>query len=135
MISKEGIKALKEILSENKDSEINIARSFLEDIVEHFEPKEIMSDKEFAEYVKKNSFLTIVDKKPKIGEWIPCSDDNLPEKEVLCCDRYGEMMFGYVSKAEEGTYNAESEHEYMYDCVAWQPLPEPYKKGKENEKV
>ncbi len=37
MIRQEEIKALKEILSENKDSEINIARSFLEDIVDYFE--------------------------------------------------------------------------------------------------
>jgi len=37
MISQEEIKALKEILSENKDSEIKIARSFLEDIAGYFE--------------------------------------------------------------------------------------------------
>lgn len=66
----------------------------------------------------------------QISEWIPCSDDNLPEKEVLCCDRCGEIMLGYIFKTEEGTYNAESEHEYMYGCVAWQPLPQPYKESK-----
>jgi len=41
MINQEEIKAIKEILSENKDSEIKIARSFLEDIVEYFEPKKM----------------------------------------------------------------------------------------------
>lgn len=37
MIRQEEIKALKEILSENEDGEIKIARSFLEDIVDYFE--------------------------------------------------------------------------------------------------
>lgn len=37
MIRQEEIKALKDILSENKNSEILIARSFLEDIAKYFE--------------------------------------------------------------------------------------------------
>lgn len=58
MISKEEIKALKEFISLNEDSEINIARGFLEDIVEYF------------------------DKQSKIGGWIPCSE-RLPEEHKL----------------------------------------------------
>ncbi len=56
MTRQEEIKALREILAENKDSEIRIARSFLEDIVDYF------------------------GKQSKIGEWIPCSE-RMPENE------------------------------------------------------
>lgn len=64
--------------------------------------------------------------------WIPCSE-RLPGKDesfyVLCCDKYGEIMIGNVFECYDGEtpYSAESEHEYMYDCVAWMPLPEPWK--------
>lgn len=61
-------------------------------------------------------------------EWIPCSE-RLPEDEALCCDVHQNLMFGYVFTSEKSNtgYSAESEHEYMYDCVAWMPLPSPYK--------
>lgn len=69
---------------------------------------------------------------PAQPEWIPCSE-RLPGKDesfyVLCCDKYGEIMIGNVFECYDGEtpYSAESEHEYMYDCVAWMPLPEPWK--------
>ena len=61
-------------------------------------------------------------------QWIPCSD-RLPENEVLCCDIHGNLMIGnmFVSEKSNTGYSAESEHEYMYDCIAWMPLPLPYK--------
>lgn len=62
------------------------------------------------------------------GGWIPCSE-RMPEDgtgAVLCCDKYGEYIVGYPFE-EDGKYNAESGHEYMYDCVAWMQLPEAYK--------
>ena len=36
------------------------------------------------------------------SSWIPVSDkhDNLPKGEVLACDEYGEMMFGYLSEED-----------------------------------
>ena len=65
------------------------------------------------------------------GGWIPCSE-RLPEKyTVLCCDRYGEILVGhpYFDEVSDTNYSAESENEMMYNCVAWQPLPEPYKES------
>ena len=68
--------------------------------------------------------------------WIPCSE-RLPGKDesfyVLCCDKYGEIMIGNVFECYDGEtpYSAESEHEYMYDCVAWMPLPKPWEGGLE----
>ena len=61
--------------------------------------------------------------------WIPCTDHLPEEYEVLCCDVYGEIMIGHpFSTLESETgYSAESESEYMYDCIAWMPKPKGYK--------
>ena len=78
---------------------------------------------------------SVIEKLPPEPRWIPCSE-RLPGKDgsfyVLCCDKYGEIMIGYVFECDDGEtpYSAESEHEYMYDCVAWMPLPEPWKEEK-----
>ena len=67
-------------------------------------------------------------------EWIPVSErlpsDNEP-CEVLCCDIRGEIMIGYPFMDDESVsgYSAENEGCFMYECIAWKPLPEPYKKG------
>ena len=62
--------------------------------------------------------------------WIPCTPETMPEEysEVLCCDAYGEQIIGmpYVDDDSNTGYSAESEAMYMVDCIAWQPLPEPY---------
>lgn len=61
-------------------------------------------------------------------KWIPVSD-RLPNTEVLCCDTHGEMIIAYVftDKTSDTGFSAESDTEYMYNCVAWQPLPDPWK--------
>jgi len=79
--------------------------------------------------------IGMIDSQTKIDEWIPCSDDNLPKEEVLFYDSHGKIMIGCVSKADEGTDDAENKSEYMYDCVAWQPLPEPYELQHTTDKV
>lgn len=76
---------------------------------------------------------------PKQPGWIPCNE-RLPGKDesfyVLCCDKYGEIMIGNVFECYDGEtpYSAESENEYMYDCVAWMPLPTPYREGRQDGK-
>ena len=64
------------------------------------------------------------------GGWIPCSERLPEEYTVLCCDKYGEMIIGnpYFDEVSDTNYSAESDNEMMYNCVAWQQLPEPYKK-------
>lgn len=61
--------------------------------------------------------------------WIALNGNNIPDEEVLCCDRYGEMIIGYISKGEEN-FNAENDNEYMYDCVAYMYKPSPYKEDR-----
>lgn len=69
------------------------------------------------------------------NNWIPCTPDTMPEEhsEVLCCDAYGEQIIGmpYVDDDSNTGYSAESEAMYMVDCIAWQPLPEPYQPEEE----
>lgn len=63
------------------------------------------------------------------GCWIPCSVRLPEEYTVLCCDNYGEMIVGhpYFDDVSNTNYSAESDNEMMYNCVAWQHLPEQYK--------
>lgn len=61
------------------------------------------------------------------GGWILCGKDNLPDKEVLCCDQCGEMILGYIAEDEgsETGFCAENDNEYMYNCVKWMEKPNP----------
>lgn len=59
--------------------------------------------------------------------WIPVDPNNLPDTEVLCCDRYDEQLIGYLSNTEEG-FICESNECIMYDVVAWMYKPERYRK-------
>jgi len=61
------------------------------------------------------------------GGWIECDKDNLPDKEVLCCDQCGEMILGYVSedKTSDTGFCAENDNVYMYNCVKWMERPKP----------
>ena len=64
----------------------------------------------------------------KPNKWIPVSE-RLPEKDkdYLCCDDMGQMDVGYFSQTC-WCCNA-----YMYDVIAWMPLPEPYKAESEDK--
>ena len=68
--------------------------------------------------------------------WIPVGKDNIPQKEVLACDRYGEMMIGYLTYVGgpdsefDSEFICESSESLMSDVLAWRPLPEPYKPEK-----
>lgn len=70
---------------------------------------------------------------PSAQQWIPCSE-RLPETEVLCCDDRGEMFIGYLytDKWSNTGYSAENNNCYLIDCIAWMPLPQPWK-GESNE--
>lgn len=60
-------------------------------------------------------------------QWIPCSETvDIPEHEVLCCDKYGEELIGWLS-CEDDQWVCESEAEIMYDTVAWMEKPKPWK--------
>lgn len=74
----------------------------------------------------------------EIGElarpkWIPCNERK-PKGTVLCCDDRGNMLVGLLCEDEVGYMAYGDDGQEMYNCVAWMPLPEPYKgEGKDAE--
>ena len=62
-------------------------------------------------------------------EWIPCKERLPKEYEVLCCDIYKNCIVGhpFADDFVSTGFCAESEGEFMYECVAWMPLPKPWK--------
>lgn len=63
----------------------------------------------------------------KTGKWIPCSETvDIPDHEVLACDKYGEYLVGLLAYEDE-QWLCESEETMMYDPIAWMPLPEIYR--------
>ena len=60
-------------------------------------------------------------------QWIPCRETvDIPDHEILACDKYGEEMFGYLSY-EDDQWLCESDGYMMYDPIAWREKPEPYR--------
>lgn len=61
------------------------------------------------------------------GGWVACDKDNLPDKEVLCCDQCGEMILGYISEDGQSRtgFSAENDDVRMYNCVKWMEKPKP----------
>lgn len=60
------------------------------------------------------------------NSWVDCDFNNLPDKEVLCCDVCGEMIIGYIVgdvASEQTGFTAYNNHECMYNCVKWMEKP------------
>lgn len=69
---------------------------------------------------------------PPAPRWTLCSKPFIiPDHEVLCCDRRGNELIGWLFYSNG--WICESEGEIMNDPIAWMPLPEPYKTEKEVE--
>ena len=59
--------------------------------------------------------------------WIPVSETvDIPEHEVLACDKYEQELIGFLYENNE-QWMCECEEGIMYDVVAWMEKPEPYK--------
>ena len=69
------------------------------------------------------------------SNWIPCSE-RLPEEGiyVMCCFDDGSVDVLWQKWQEDETllFYADFDNQ-IRKVIAWQPLPEPYKGGKENE--
>lgn len=68
------------------------------------------------------------------SNWIPV-EESITDKEVLCCNERGGIMIGFLTKdgRSKTGYDAQTDVEFMYDIVAWQPLPQPYVKKKTDD--
>ena len=83
-------------------------------------------------YVVNSAFFDAVKALPSADRpqgWIPCKERLPREYEVLCCDIYKNCIVGhpFVDDSVSTGFCAESEGEFMYECVAWMPLPQPWK--------
>ena len=59
--------------------------------------------------------------------WIPVSKNNVPDYEVLACDKYGNELIGYLDyDSEMEEFVCESDDVIMHQIVAWMEKPEPY---------
>ena len=69
------------------------------------------------------------------SNWIPCSE-RLPEEGiyVMCCfdDGTVDVLWQKWQEDEALLFYADFDNQ-IRKVIAWQPLPEPYKGGKENE--
>jgi hypothetical protein len=105
----------------------------------------MIDEKKLIEILSKNSIFEkitnaegknifdIIDEQPKT-DWIPC-EERLPKlegEEYLVCKENGTLMLlmwtkkGWnTCKEFNGTYFTKCE---IKDVIAWQPLPQPYKK-------
>lgn len=91
----------------------------------------ILLAKKEAEYWEKkthiceDTILLMADAIQK--KWTRC-DERLPSMEVIACSTDGVMMVGNVltDHASSTGFRVEDTEQYM-ECVAWMPLPEPYK--------
>ena len=74
--------------------------------------------------------ISIIENFRKEGEWILVSE-RLPKEyvDVLCCNAYTEIMIGEIlkDKASNTGFSADGDGGFIFDVVAWMPLPEPYK--------
>lgn len=76
-----------------------------------------------------NKMLEVIERQPKVGEWIPVSSGRLPEvgEYVLGTNHYDEVWVYYYS-----WNNPHSKKMFFHlsgaraDIIAWMPLPEPW---------
>ena len=67
-----------------------------------------------------NAFLKTLEE----PHWILCSETvDLPYREVLCCDRYGEELIGWLLYSDD-QWLCKSDGATMYDPIAWCEKPE-----------
>ena len=60
--------------------------------------------------------------------WIPVDKNNVPDHEILACDRYENELIGYLSyNADTEEFVCESDECIMYQVIAWMEKPEPYR--------
>lgn len=103
-----------------------------------------------------NDCIVIAEERPKIGGWIPCSEQ-LPEEhdsmfaKLKGTDKWNNAMFEKISddvnvtvKFEDGNRKTMTLHTIdgkwktdmrivKFEVIAWQPLPEPYRGEDRNE--
>ena len=109
--------------------------------------------------VSMHDFELWLEEQPRVGEWIPCSEDNMPEDNVpVNVTWVNRRPVSYYEDIKDKPFTATAvyykgkwywwdavvedriaEHgdlgakqiDIWIDIIAWMPLPEPYKEDKE----
>ena len=117
------------LIGEDEDILLKIfGTAEVDEIISNNEPQYVLKKLEEYDNENRKEYLPDTNVGNKDG-WILCSE-RLPEEygEYLCCDNYSNYIIGYPTKrVAYDEYYVETECEIMEDCIAWQPLPEPYK--------
>lgn len=86
----------------------------------------MVDEKTMVYEVKKPTEFPAIEPERKT-QWIPCSETvDIPDHEVLACDKYGEELIGWLLYSDD-QWLCKSDGEMMYDPIAWMEKPEPYK--------
>lgn len=80
-------------------------------------PRKIQ-DEDIASFNRDIEHLKGTIRKHMNDGWIPIDEDNIPDHEVLVCNRYAEELIGYIGKDESGFY-CESDGEVVGYVTAW----------------
>lgn len=60
--------------------------------------------------------------------WIPVDKNNVPDHEVLACDKYENELIGYLRYDEDAEeFVCEGEGCVMFHVRSWMEKPEPYR--------
>ena len=111
---------LEKILEEMKESSITVATS-----KEHYIHPQ---DGRFVEEVVLLDDIEKIIHKHMNDGWIPVDKNNVPDHEILACDRYKNELIGYLSyNADSEEFVCESDECIMYQVIAWMEKPEPYR--------
>ena len=72
--------------------------------------------------------IEAMEKQPKT-DWIPC-EERLPSEDghYLTCDKHGNIHVFYHFHFFEYPFGITKNDARYYQPIAWQPLPQPYKK-------
>lgn len=76
------------------------------------------------------AIIELIDKQPKVNEWIPCSERLPDDKDyVLICAAgpdEGVFIAYYVEESNKWLYETDEGLYYEVHVLAWMPLPDPY---------
>ena len=99
----------------------------IKDVLAIIDKRTVMGKLQVAREVLK---LPTIEPEP---QWIPCSETvDIPDHEIMACDKYGEIMLGYLAY-EDDQWICASDGCEMVDPIAWREKPEPYREEGEQE--
>lgn len=73
--------------------------------------------------------IELINKQPKVGEWIPCSE-RLPEEPLF--EKGYIVQSEYIKEPFSAYWDGENwtdVYDEEIEVIAWQPLPNPFQKG------